>query len=239
MNGRFVTYYRVSTDKQGVRGLGMEAQERAVEAYLNGGKWTVEGSFAEAESGKNSDRPELAKAIALCKATGAKLLIAKLDRLARDLRFLSVLDDNKVEFVSCDMPDANRFTINIMMAMAQQEAEMISARTKAGLASIKERIAKDGHHVSKAGNVITKLGPTKPFTAADSAKGVLGRQAKADEHAAKVAPIITSMRSNGATLQSIADALNQSGLKTRMGASWTPIAVSRAYGRQKPPQGRS
>ena len=164
----------------------------------------------------------MAKAIALCKATKSKLLIAKLDRLARDIRFLTILDDAKVEFVCADMPDANRTMIGFMMVMAQAEREAISARTKAGLASIKARIAKDGQHVTKKGKVITRLGGPKTFT---------------DDHAAKVAPIIASMRSNKATLQQIADALNQSGLKTPRGASWTPIAVSRAYGRQSPSLG--
>lgn len=237
MNGRFVTYYRVSKASQGKEGLGMEAQERAVTTFLNGGNWTVLESFKEVESGGRSDRPEMAKAIALCKATGAKLLIAKLDRLARDIRFLTILDDAKVEFVCADMPDANRTMIGFMMVMAQAEREAISARTKAGLQSIKERIAKDGHHVSKKGRAITRLGGPNQFTEEHRAKSTQAVKAKADDHAAKVAPIIASMRSNKATLQQIADALNQSGLKTPRGASWTPMAVSRAYGRQKPELG--
>ena len=237
MNGRFVAYYRVSRASQGMEGLGMEAQERAVEAFLNGGQWEVIESFKEVESGGRSDRPEMAKAIALCKATKSKLLIAKLDRLARDIRFLTILDDAKVEFVCADMPDANRTMIGFMMVMAQAEREAISARTKAGLASIKARIAKDGQHVTKKGKVITRLGGPKTFTDDHRARSVEAVKAKADDHAAKVAPIIASMRSNKATLQQIADALNQSGLKTPRGASWTPIAVSRAYGRQSPSLG--
>lgn len=226
MNGTFVTYYRVSTDSQGVRGLGMDAQRKAVENYLNGGSWTVVREFEEVESGSNANRPQLMNAIALCKATGAKLLIAKIDRLARDLRFLTVLDDAKVEFVSTDMPDANRFTINIMMAMAQQEREMISARTKAGLASIKDRIATDGHHVSKAGNVITKLG--RAFTEDERARGPQAHKAKANARATKVAPAIVMARGQGMTLQATADHLNSLGLTTPRGSLWTPIAVSRA-----------
>lgn len=233
MNGRFVAYYRVSKASQGKEGLGMEAQERAVANFLNGGRWEVVESFKEVESGGRSDRPEMAKAIALCKATGAKLLIAKLDRLARDIRFLTLLDDAKVEFVCADMPDANRTVIGFMMVMAQAEREAISARTKAGLQSIKERIAATGQHVSKKGNVITKLGGPKQFSEDHRAKAVEAVRAKADDHAAKVAPIIASMRSNKATLQQIADALNQSGLKTPRGASWTPIAVSRAHARAR------
>lgn len=237
MNGRFVTYYRVSKASQGMEGLGMEAQERAVTTFLNGGRWEVIESFKEVESGGRNDRPELLKAIALCKATGAKLLIAKLDRLARDIRFLTILDDAKVEFVCADMPDATRMTIGILMVVAQAERETISARTKAGLASIKARIAADGCYTSKQGNTITRLGGPKTFSEDHRAKSAQAVKAKADDHAAKVAPIIASMRSNKATLQQIADALNQSGLKTPRGASWTPMAVSRAYGRQKPELG--
>ncbi|MFZ4165274.1 recombinase family protein [Brevundimonas sp. NPDC058933] len=233
MNGSFVTYYRVSTDKQGVRGLGMDAQRAAVERYLNGGNWTVLAEFEEVESGKRSDRPELAKAIALCKSTGAKLLIGKLDRLSRDMLFLLTLQNEGVQFVAADMPDANNMTLHMMMVFAQHERETISARTKAGLQAIKDRIEREGHHVSKAGNVITKLGPAKPFTGADSARGVQSRKAKADEHASKVIPTITLLKGQGATLQQIADHLNHMGQKTPRGASWTPIAVSRAYGRQK------
>lgn len=228
MNGKFVTYYRVSTDKQGVRGLGMEAQRAAVSTYLNSGDWTVIGEFEEVESGKRSDRPELTKAIALAKATGAKLLIAKLDRLARDIRFLTILDDHKVEFVCADMPDANRTMIGFMMVMAQAEREAISSRTKAALGSIKARIERDGHHVSKAGNKVTTLGGPKKFDDAARAKAVASRMTKADDHAAKVAPAIKMARGQSMTLQQTADHLNALGLKTPRGAVWTPSAVSRA-----------
>ena len=227
MNGSFVTYYRVSRASQGMEGLGMDAQERAVTAFLNGGDWTVQGTFKEVESGKRDDRPELAKAIALAKATKSKLLIAKLDRLARDLHFLTSLEKEGVEFVAVDMPGANKFTLHVMMALAQQEREMISSRTKASLASIKAKIEQDGQHVSKKGNVITKLGG-RTLSDDERAKGRQARTEKANAHAAKVAPIIASMRGQNATLQAVADALNQAGLQTPRGASWTPMAVSRA-----------
>lgn len=233
MNGKFVTYYRVSRASQGVDGLGMEAQERAVETFLNGGAWEVIESFKEVESGKNSDRPELAKAIALCKATGAKLLIAKLDRLARDIRFLTILDDHKVEFVCADMPDATRMTIGILMVVAQAEREAISSRTKAGLESIKARIVAEGHHVSKKGNVITRLGGPSVFTDDQRALGRAKRKTKADERAIMVGPTIKLVRQAGGTLQDAADHLNQLKVTTARGKQWTPASIKRVEDRLK------
>ena len=113
-SGRFVSYFRVSTARQGRSGLGLDAQREAVTAFLNGGNWSVIADFVEVESGRKSDRPELAKAMDLCRLTGATLVIAKLDRLARDAHFLLGLQKAGVEFVACDMPQANRLTIGIM-----------------------------------------------------------------------------------------------------------------------------
>jgi DNA invertase Pin-like site-specific DNA recombinase len=139
MNGNFVAYYRVSTDHQGLDGNGIAAQRKAVEDYLNGGRWKLVAEFTEVESGKKSDRPQLAKALAACKRHKAKLVIAKLDRLSRNVHFISGLIKRKVDFVACDMPSANAFMINIYAAVAQEERRMISERTKAGLAAAKER----------------------------------------------------------------------------------------------------
>src|SRR3954447_394199 len=137
--GRFVAYYRVSTQKQGQSGLGLEAQRKAVADYLNGGGWQLVGEFTEVESGKRNDREELAKALAACRRTGAKLVIAKLDRLSRDAAFLLSLRDAGVEFVAADMPDANRLTVGIMALMAEHEAELVSQRPKAALAAAEAR----------------------------------------------------------------------------------------------------
>jgi DNA invertase Pin-like site-specific DNA recombinase len=131
MEGRFIAYYRVSTDHQGIDGNGIAAQRKAVEDYLNGGRWKLLGEFTEVESGKRADRPELAKAIAACKKHRAKLVIAKLDRLSRNVHFISGLMERKIDFVACDMPSANAFMINIYAAVAQEERRMISERTKA------------------------------------------------------------------------------------------------------------
>src|SRR3954451_13181762 len=129
--GRFISYYRVSTARQGQSGLGLEAQKAAVRAYLDGGDWQLVGAFTEIESGKNNDRPQLAKALAECRLRNATLVIAKLDRLSRNAAFLLNLKDAGVDFVCADMPDANKLTIGIMALIAQNEREAISARTKA------------------------------------------------------------------------------------------------------------
>ena len=136
MTRRFISYLRVSTDKQGRSGLGLEAQREAVARYLNGDKLVAE--FTEIESGKRDDRPELAKALAACKLYGAKLVIAKLDRLARNVAFIANLMNSGVEFLAVDFPQANRLTIHILAAVAEHEREMISQRTKAALAVVRE-----------------------------------------------------------------------------------------------------
>ena len=137
--GQFVTYYRVSTDKQGRSGLGLEAQQAAVRNYLDGATWELVGEFTEVESGRKSERPELARALALCKKRKATLVIARLDRLARNVHFISGLMEAKVKFVACDMPEATPFMLHIYAAVAQKEARAISARTKAALAAAKQR----------------------------------------------------------------------------------------------------
>src|SRR5262252_8843049 len=138
MRGKFFSYLRVSTDKQGEHGYGIDAQRKAVTDFLNGGAELL-GEFVEVESGKRKDRAKLAEAIAACKKYKARLVIAKLDRLARNVHLISGLMESKVDFVCCDMPDANRLTIHILAAVAEHEREMISDRTRAGLAAAKAR----------------------------------------------------------------------------------------------------
>jgi DNA invertase Pin-like site-specific DNA recombinase len=137
--GKFIAYFRVSTDKQGKSGLGLEAQRKAVLDYLNGGRWTLVQEFVEVESGKHSDRQQLAAALAACKKHRAKLVIAKLDRLSRNLAFIAALMESGVEFVAVDNPHANKLTVHILAAVAEHEREMISERTKAALQAAKAR----------------------------------------------------------------------------------------------------
>src|ERR1700751_5960255 len=125
--GKFIAYYRVSTKRQGRSGLGLEAQRNAVADYLNGGRWALVDEVTEVESGRKNDRPELKRALALCRAYGAKLIVAKMERLSRNVHFLSGLMESKVPFVAADMPDANELTIHILAAVAQAEANAISA----------------------------------------------------------------------------------------------------------------
>src|SRR5712664_3137865 len=137
--GRFVSYLRVSTAQQGRSGLGVEAQRQAVETYLNGGKWTLVKEFVEVESGKRADRPELAKALMLCRAHRAALVVAKVDRLTRSHDFLTRLNDSRVEVRFCDLPQlegpTGRFLLQQMVSVAELEAGMIGDRTKKALAA--------------------------------------------------------------------------------------------------------
>ena len=147
--GRFVSYLRVSTDRQGRSGLGLEAQRKAVDDFLNGGRWKLIAEFVEVESGKRDDRPKLAEALALCRLHNAVLVIAKLDRLSRDAHFLLGLQKAGVRFVAADMPEANEMVVGIMAVVAQAERKMISARTKAALAAAKAR----GKRLGNPGNL--------------------------------------------------------------------------------------
>src|SRR3954454_18915621 len=178
--GKFVAYYRVSTQKQGASGLGLDAQRKAVADYLDGGRWSLVAEFTEVESGKRNDRPELAKALATCRRTGATLIIAKLDRLARNVAFVSNLMEAGVEFVAVDFPTANRLTIHILAAVAEHEREMISARTKDALVAAKARG--------------TRLGNPNGLTAEARTQGtavaVAKRKVQAAARAADLAPII-------------------------------------------------
>jgi DNA invertase Pin-like site-specific DNA recombinase len=200
----------VSTDKQGERGYGLDAQRKAIADYLNGGSWELLGEYVEVESGKRNDRPQLEAALAACKRHKAKLVIAKLDRLSRNLAFIATLMERKVDFVCCDMPEANRLTIHIIAAMAEHERGMISDRTKRGLAAAKARGVKLG-------------GPKLP-QARKAAQ--LAIRENAERHAANVVPIIRDIQRAGArTLREIAAALNARGIPTARGGQWHAMTV--------------
>jgi DNA invertase Pin-like site-specific DNA recombinase len=209
--GRFVAYFRVSTARQGRSGLGLEAQRTAVTDYLNGGRWKLCAEFTEIESGKRSDRPELAKALAACRVHKATLVIAKLDRLARNVCFIANLMEAGVDFVAVDMPAANRLTVHILAAMAEHEAAAISARTKAALAAAKARGVQLG---GDRGNL--------PAVAKKGAKAsVAVRQQQARNRAHDLAATVQELRHEGRTsLRQIAAGLNEREIAAPRGGSW-------------------
>jgi DNA invertase Pin-like site-specific DNA recombinase len=219
--GNFVCYYRVSTQRQGRSGLGLDAQKRAVREHLNGGDWKIKGEFTEVESGKRADRPQLAAALAACRLHGAKLIIAKLDRLARNVAFVSNLMEAGVDFVAVDFPQANRLTVHILAAVAEHEAKMISERTKAALAAAKARGIKLG------GDRGARLTQTARRAGWES------RMARADAKAADYAPVIAELQAAGTTsLRGIASELNNRGIPTATGTgSWQAAQVSRLLAR--------
>jgi DNA invertase Pin-like site-specific DNA recombinase len=180
--GNFVAYYRVSTQRQGRSGLGLEAQQKAVRDHLNGGNWRIVDEFTEVESGTRPGRPKLAQALKTCRALGATLIIAKLDRLARNVHFVSGLMESGVEFTAVDFPQANRLTVHILAAVAEHEAKMISERTKAALAAAKRRGVKLG------GDRGARL------TAKARQAGWEARQTPANERAADLAPVVAEIQ---------------------------------------------
>jgi DNA invertase Pin-like site-specific DNA recombinase len=207
--GKFVAYFRVSTDRQGKSGLGLDAQREAVMSYLNGGSWTLISEFTEVESGKHSG-PQLAAAISACKKQKAKLVIAKLDRLSRNLAFIAALMESGVEFVAADMPHANRLTVHILAAVAEHERQMISERTKAALQAAKKR-----------GKVLGN-----PDIAEVAKRGRAVAKANARRFAANVRPIIEEIMRAGATSHNaIAGKLNERNVRSARGGKWTHVQV--------------
>ena len=220
--GSIVTYLRVSTARQGKSGLGLEAQQKSVADYLSTGKWDLLEEFVEVESGKNSRRPKLLEAIELCKASGAKLLVAKLDRLARDAAFLMNLKDAGIDFVCADMPEANRLTIGIMALVAEQEREAISKRTKEALAAAKAMgvqlgAYRDGVYVGGKGNADTARNASE------------ARTAKFRANAEDKLPLLKRYDPDGTlSLRAIADIFNRYGIPTVSGrGQWSANSVRR------------
>ncbi|HVJ07431.1 MAG TPA: recombinase family protein [Acidisarcina sp.] len=220
-NGKFISYLRVSTQKQGRSGLGLEAQRAAVLGYLNGGKWKLVEEVVEVESGKRNDRPELARALALCRVHGAKLLIAKLDRLARNVAFIANLMEAGIEFEAVDLPQANRLTLHVMAALAEYEAKAISDRTKAALGAAKARGTKLGGRRWAVETVANKA----------NAASVKVRTEQAHKRANDLAPIVEAIKAEGGvSLRQIADGLNRRGITTARGGQWSAVQVKRLQG---------
>lgn len=211
---KYVCYYRVSTKAQGKSGLGLGDQQTIVNRYLREGDQII-AEFTEVESGRKSERPKLAEAISTCKQYGTKLLIAKLDRLSRNVAFVMALRDSGVDFVACDLPDANTLTVGMMVTFAQYEAERTSERTRAALAQKKLQ----GF----------KLGKPENLTLAAIKKGQEVRTANAATHKANIqaTELATLYRSKGMTYAQIADKLNQTHYQTRRNKQFDAKAVYR------------
>ena len=205
----YVAYYRVSTDKQGKSGLGLDAQAAAVAAFV-AGRGEILQSFTEIESGKKNDRPQLAEALALCRRHKAKLIIAKLDRLARNVHFISGLMESGVDFLAVDMPEANRLTIHILAAVAEHEREMISKRTKDALKAAK-------------GKGI-RLGNPTPLPASLKARAVWSTQTAKFRETVK--PLILELQAKGYSYNAIAKELNRRHIATANGRQWYHKTVS-------------
>lgn len=224
-NGKFVCYYRVSTSKQGKSGLGLEAQRAAVATYLNGGDWQIIDEYTETESGKRSDRPELDKALAAARLHRCPLVVSKVDRLTRSVAFLSRLLEAGVDVRFADLPQiegaTGRFLLQQMVAVAELEAGMISARTKAALAAAKRR------GVVLGGN----RGVAPSAKVRKQAVAVI--QARADQRAQDLAETIKRLQAGGAkSLRAIAAGLNKAGIPTPRGSGeWAAAQVQRTLER--------
>jgi DNA invertase Pin-like site-specific DNA recombinase len=214
MTDNFVTYYRVSTARQGFSGLGVDAQRQTVAQFLTGGSKTVLAEFVEVETGKGANalekRPELRQALELCRKSGATLVIAKLDRLARNVHFVSGLMESKVKFVACDLPEANQLTIHIMAAFAEHEARRISERTRDALAAAKAR-----------GVVLGATGP------ANLKRDTQERQAAASAFKTRLLPVLMGFKVQGLTRRAMAAQLNALGITAPRGGAWSLGQVQR------------
>ncbi len=225
--GRFVSYLRVSTQKQGRSGLGIGAQRKAVANYLNGGQWELIEEVVEQESGKNSRRPQLTRALALCRLHDATLVVAKLDRLARNVAFIANLMERKVRFVAADMPEANDLNLHIMAAMAEYEAKAIKDRTKRALAEAKARGKKLGGYRWPKGWDI------RAMAKAGNAESIIVRAEAARERASNLMPEIEAIKAEAAknaeasTLRRIAAGLNKRRIRAPRGGKWSAAQVRR------------
>jgi DNA invertase Pin-like site-specific DNA recombinase len=206
----FIAYYRVSTDRQGRSGLGLEAQRAAVGRYLAGIGGILKAEHTEVETGRRNDRPELQKALAACRKHKARLVIAKLDRLSRNVAFIATMMDSGVEFVACDNPHATRLTLHILAAVAEHEREMISARTKAALQAAKARGVRLGRNAER-------LAPANRTAALD--------------HANQIKDVLAELAGSGMSARQIAAELTARGIPTARGGHWHPQNVIRAMQR--------
>ena len=224
---RYVTYYRVSTKNQGGDGLGIQSQKDSVKNFLRPRDEVIE-EFIEVESGRKVNRQELLKAIELCKETKATLLIAKLDRLARNAQFVLSLRDSGVKFKCVDNPEANNLTIGLLAILAQDEVERISDRTTKALSVIKDKISKGIPHYSKTGRLVTKLGNNN-LTDEARVKAIesVKRKAKENKNNKLAKAFIQLMLQTTEDLNEIVSALNENGFKTSRGKTFSRTQVKR------------
>lgn len=217
----FVSYLRVSTARQGVSGLGIEAQRDAVARHLSGGHWSLIQEVVEIESGKHNARPAIASALRLCRLHRATLIIAKLDRLARNVHFISSLMESGVEFIAVDFPQANRLTVHILAAVAEHEAFMISARTKAALAAAKARGV-------TLGGLRGNLDRMEIIGRKGNVASAVARRKAAVMRNEDLLPVICDIRAAGETTPGqIAHALNERGITAARGGTWGAVQVRR------------
>jgi DNA invertase Pin-like site-specific DNA recombinase len=218
---KFISYIRVSTREQGASGLGLEGQQAAVSAYAASVGGEILREYREVESGRKADRPELARALAHARRANATLVIAKLDRLARNVHFLSGMMESGVDFVACDNPTANRLTLHILAAVAEDEARRIAERTRSALAAYKAR-----------GGTLGGARPEHPGltrearlegTRAASVAAAIGKRSAYED----LLPEVMGMRTAGLSLRAIARRLDADGYTTRQGKPWNPQQVAR------------
>lgn len=226
---KIIAYHRVSTKQQGASGLGLDAQREAVKIYAQSVGAGIDAAYTEVESGKIADRPELAKAIAHARRSKAKLVIAKLDRLARNVAFVSALMESGVDFVACDNPHANRLTIHILAAVAEDEARRISERTKAALQAAKARgqllgSSRPGHWRGRESARLAGLAKGRKTS-------VIVRRQQSLTAVADLLPEIQQRRQSGESFAAIAAVLNAAGQRTARGSNWQAMQVKRALDR--------
>jgi DNA invertase Pin-like site-specific DNA recombinase len=225
MNGKTCSYLRVSTDRQGRSGLGLEGQRAAVEAFCARTGATIAREFVEVESGRHDERPKLGDALAFARRAKATLVCAKLDRLSRSVKFIATVLDSGVEFAAADMPDANRLTLHLLAAIAEGEAKAISDRTRAALQAAKARGVSLGTHNA----AVPSLTPGARQKGA--ALGSRTSHRLAIEAYADLRPHIENLRGVGLSLRAIANRLNDDGQATRSDARWTAVQVRRVLHR--------
>jgi DNA invertase Pin-like site-specific DNA recombinase len=221
-HGRFIAYYRVSTQQQGQSGLGLDAQRHSVLTYLNGGGWELVGEFTEVETGKGANaldrRPQLRAALALCKKEGATLILAKLDRLARNVHFVTGLIEAGVDFRVADMPEADKTMIQMYAVMSEWERDAISRRTKEALAQAKARGVKLG---------VKGYANLKP--------NIEQRRRQADAHASKLGDVILGLCERGLSQRAIVEQLNTMGVAAPRGGRWHLPTLQRVMARVSAP----